>query len=152
MFVKGDKFYYADRGKGVPVKCTVLDYSHLPEIIAQREDTGEVFECREGFYNLDEYHIACIDAQIKTERNGDKKVIKKAVDDYIEELETELEEYRSIGTPEEFRDTMTKQTAMKMRLGDDNGRSRHCCNSCGCFVLPSATYCSKCGQKLDWEL
>lgn len=79
MFVNGDKFYYADREKGVPVKCTVLDYSHLPEIIAQREDTGAVFECREGFYNLEEYNIACIDAQIKTERNGDKKVIKKAV-------------------------------------------------------------------------
>lgn len=79
MFVKENKFYYADRGKRVPVKCTVIDCSHFPKIIAQREDTGAVFECREGYYRLDEYDIACIDAQIKTERNGDKKVIKKVV-------------------------------------------------------------------------
>ncbi len=79
MFLKGDKFYYADREKGIPVKCTVLDaaFGYPPSIIATREDTGTVFECREGFYDLDEYEIACIDAQIKTERNGDKKVIKK---------------------------------------------------------------------------
>lgn len=86
MFLKGDKFYYADREKGIPVKCTVLisffkitDCSRLPEIIAQREDTGAVFECREGYYKIDEYDIACIDAQIKTGRNGYKKVIKKAI-------------------------------------------------------------------------
>lgn len=208
MFLKGDKFYYADREKGIPVKCTVLDCSHLPEIIAQREDTGAVFECKEGYYKIDEYDIACIDAQIKTERNGDKKVIKKVVmsenevkllkfiknikddsiatldnksikektdtilamveellqyrdlgtaeelnikieelkrwhtdkiaqnvknpfaytstlichncdhkDDYIEELEAEVEAYRAIGTLEECRDAMAKQTAKKMGSG-----------------------------------
>lgn len=39
MFLKGDKFYYADRNKGVPVKCTTLDcnFGYPPEIIAQRE-------------------------------------------------------------------------------------------------------------------
>lgn len=210
MFLKGDKIYYADRGKGVPVKCIVLDATlgHPPSIIAKREDTGVVFECREGFYDTDEYDIACIDAQIKTERNGDKKVIKKVVmsenevkllkfiknikddsiatldnksikektdtilamveellqyrvlgtveelnkkieelkrwhtdkiapnvknpfaytstlicnncdhkDDYIEELEAEVEEYRAIGTLEECRSAMVKQTAKKRGSG-----------------------------------
>lgn len=211
MFLKGDKFYYADREKGIPVKCTVLDCSHLPEIIAQREDTGAVFECKEGYYKIDEYDIACIDAQIKTGRNGYKKVIKKAImtenevksvkfinsikddpidtlislflyrsrtekintiltmvkellqyrvlgtveelkkieelkrwhtdkiasnvnnpfaytstficnncdhkDDYIEELEAEVEEYRAIGTLEECRSAMVKQTAKKRGSG-----------------------------------
>lgn len=209
MFLKGDKFYYADRNKGVPVKCTTLTldchFGYPPEIIAQREDTGVVFECREGFYDTDEYDIACIDAQIKTERNGDKKVIKKVVmsenevkllkfiknvkddsmatldnksikektdtilamveellqyrdlgtveelnikieelkrwhtdkiapnvknpfaytstlichncdhkDDYIEELEAEVEEYRAIGTLEECRGAMAQQTAQNV--------------------------------------
>lgn len=63
----------------------------------------------------------------------------------------ELKQYRKVGTVEECQVAREKQTAMKMRLGDDNGRPRHCCNSCGCFVLPTATHCSKCGQKLNWE-
>ena len=39
-------------------------------------------------------------------------------DDYIEELEAEVEEYRAIGTPEECRSAMAKQTAKKMGLGE----------------------------------
>ena len=70
MFVKGDKFYYADRNKGVPVKCTTLDchFGYPPEIIAQREDTGEILYCRAGFYELDKYDLAYKDAQIKEDR------------------------------------------------------------------------------------
>ena len=70
MFLKGDKFYYADRNKGVPVKCTTLDCNleYPPEIIAQREDTGEILYCRAGFYELDEYDLAYKDAQIKEDR------------------------------------------------------------------------------------
>lgn len=70
MFIKGDKFYYADRKKGVPVKCTILDckFSYPPKIIAQREDTGAIFECRTGFYELSEYKLAYVDAKIKEER------------------------------------------------------------------------------------
>lgn len=39
----------------------------------------------------------------------------------------------------------------KMHYGDDNGRQRKCCSWCGCFVLPGANYCSKCGQGCDWD-
>lgn len=70
MFANGDKFYYADRNKGVPVKCTTLDchFGYPPEIIALREDTGEILYCRAGFYELDEYDLAYKDAQIKEDR------------------------------------------------------------------------------------
>ena len=70
MFLKGDKIYYADREKGVPVKCIVLDATlgHPPSIIAKREDTGVVFECRTGFYELSEYELAYVDAKIKEEK------------------------------------------------------------------------------------
>lgn len=70
MFMTGDKFYYADRNKGVPVKCTTLDctYGYPPNIVAQREDTGAIFNCRAGFYELDEYDLACMDAQVKEDR------------------------------------------------------------------------------------
>lgn len=62
MFMTGDKFYYADRNKGVPVKCTTLNctYGYPPNIVAQREDTGAIFNCRAGFYELDEYDLACM--------------------------------------------------------------------------------------------
>lgn len=63
MFMTGDKFYYADRNKGVPVKCTTLDcqFGYPPKIVAQREDNGTIFYCRAGF-------LACMDAQIKEDR------------------------------------------------------------------------------------
>lgn len=43
------------------------------------------------------------------------------------------------------------QIAKKMNVGNDNGKLRKCCGHCGCFVLPTSNYCSKCGWKIDWD-
>ena len=46
---------------------------------------------------------------------------------------------------------LEKQIAKKMVIKNDNGRTRRACGGCGCFVLPTSRFCSKCGQKLDWS-
>ena len=98
-------------------------------------------------------------------------------DEYIEELEAEVEEYRAIGTPEELQDmkndyaealsdwrqyrkigtpeecraAMEKQTGIKPEemLGIFNNTEYECKN-CGSNVNYADEYCRWCGQKLDW--
>lgn len=71
--------------------------------------------------------------------------------DLMDKVIEELTEYRAIGTVEECRAVVEKSEPKKMSIGNDNGRARKCCGNCGCFVLPTSNYCSKCGQKLDWQ-
>ena len=59
----GAEFYYADRNKKEPVKCKILDI-HLGyplKIIAQREDTGDIFRYKTsgGIYSC-YYHAVTI--------------------------------------------------------------------------------------------
>lgn len=64
-----------------------------------------------------------------------------------------IEEYREIGTLEECRAAMEKQTAKKAITY--RGTNRADCPACGATVrgigAPFGNWCSKCGQRLDWE-
>lgn len=73
----------------------------------------------------------------------------------------EVQQYRTIGTPEECRAAVEKQTAKKPTPIDyekyanlvDNAiylRGAYWCPSCKHFVK-SGTFCKNCGQKLDWS-
>ena len=64
----------------------------------------------------------------------------------------EVEEYRAIGTPEECRAAMEKQTDEKPTavLGTFGGTEYECKN-CGSDVWYGDEYCRWCGQKLDWS-
>ena len=64
----------------------------------------------------------------------------------------EVEEYRAIGTPEECRAAMEKQTDEKPTavLGTFGGTEYECKN-CGSDVCYGDEYCRWCGQKLDWS-
>lgn len=68
-----------------------------------------------------------------------------------DEINRELEQYQAIDTVEKFKTLKEKSVPKKMSIGNDNGKPRKCCGNCGCFVLPTSSYCSKCGQKLDWQ-
>lgn len=63
-----------------------------------------------------------------------------------------IEEYRAIGTPEECRAAVEKQTAKKAITY--RGTNRADCPVCGATVrgigTPFGNWCSKCGQHLDW--
>ena len=72
-----------------------------------------------------------------------------------------IEEYRAIGTPEECRAAVEKQTAKKPTPIDyekymnviDNAeflRGAYWCPNCN-HVVKSGSFCSDCGQKLDWS-
>ena len=55
------------------------------------------------------------------------------------------EEYKAIGTPEECRAAMEKQTAKRPRI---IGNAMICPSCPRCFKSASPTYCPSCGQKL----
>lgn len=75
----------------------------------------------------------------------------KSIDAAIDAIE-ENQQYRAIGTPEECRAAVEKQTDEKPTavLGTFGGTDYECKN-CGSDVCYGDEYCRWCGQKLDWE-
>ena len=65
----------------------------------------------------------------------------------------EIEPYREIGTVKECREAREKQIPIKPITHRDTNRAD--CPVCGATVRgikePFGGWCSKCGQKLDWE-
>ena len=76
---------------------------------------------------------------------------KEAVEMAIKALE-EIKQYRTIGTLEECREAVEKQTDEKPTavLGIFGGKEYECKN-CGSDVCYGDEYCLWCGQKLDWS-
>lgn len=64
----------------------------------------------------------------------------------------EVQQYRQIGTVEECREAVEKQTDEKPTavLGSFGGTEYECKN-CGNNVCYGDEYCRWCGQKLDWS-
>ena len=62
------------------------------------------------------------------------------------------EAYRSIGTPEEFRAVMEKQTDEKpTAVPGIFGGTEYECKNCGSNVCYGDEYCRWCGKKFDWS-
>ena len=62
----------------------------------------------------------------------------------------EIQQYRSIGTPEECRTAVDKQRKKKI-LNPLTSFSLGTCPVCSIHQLGRWRYCSRCGQKLDWS-
>ena len=81
----------------------------------------EIQSCEVAIQALEEvqrWHTSVINPNIKNEfanRSTQICVNCDHKDEYIEELEAEVEEYRTIGTPEECRVAVEKQTARNCR-------------------------------------
>lgn len=60
----------------------------------------------------------------------------------------ELQQYRTIGTVEECRAAVEKQTAKRPRI---MGNAMICPSCPRCFKSDNSAYCPSCGQKLKWE-
>lgn len=121
----------------------------------------EIQSCEVAIKALEEvqrWHTSVINPNIKNEfanistqicHNCDHK------DEYIEELEAEVEEYRAIGTVEECRAAVEKQTVKKVKSisqvkdGDSYGGLIGRCPCCGDILEEDTVYCD-CGQRLDW--
>lgn len=79
----------------------------------------------------------------------------------IQALE-EVQQYRQIGSVEEFREAVEKQTAKKVTSFDyHNGTVNYGCPICKRKIISKIDgkwcggtfneYCDRCGQKLDWS-
>lgn len=72
--------------------------------------------------------------------------VAEATREAIKALE-EIQQYRTIGTVEECRAAMEKQTAKRPRI---IGNAMICPSCPRCFKSASPTYCPSCGQMIDW--
>lgn len=111
------------------------------------------------------------DAQVTAKADGayQTNIGKMACDAAIKALE-EVQKYRAIGTPEECRAAVKKQTAKRAlhqgcydkngkwhEWNGINGKPYELCPICRvnlCCEMPldvKPKYCKNCGQKLDWR-
>ena len=81
--------------------------------------------------------------------------LQSAVDEAIQALE-EIQQYRAIGTIEEFKDLKEKNEPNKPILNNPKIneffiKESKLCPSCHSYINNySGDYCRDCGQKLDW--
>ena len=140
----------------------------------------EIQSCEVAIKALEEvqrWHTSVINPNIKNEfANTSTQICHNCdhKDEYIEELEAEVEEYRAIGTPEELQEVkkdfaealsdwrqylkvgtleecraaVEKQTAKRPRI---MGNAMICPSCPRCFKSDNSAYCPSCGQKLKWE-
>lgn len=96
------------------------------------------------------------------ENNGKCECCKFYVNCGIYEMEElaiqaleEVQQYRQIGTVDECREAVQKQTAIEPEKVNipctswTKAHMRYRC-SCGSFLTSYDDYCNKCGQKLKW--
>ncbi len=93
--------------------------------------------------------------------------LKPAIDTAVNALE-EIQQYRAIGTVEEYREARERQRAKKPFKALEHQKKsgyKHKCPKCGCavgyvektpfrkrvLVEHAAPYCCICGQKLNWS-
>lgn len=66
----------------------------------------------------------------------------------------EIQQYRAIGTVEEFKALKEKNEPKKVEYdiyGEEENYPYCECGSCLEFQLVRAKHCPRCGQKLDWQ-
>ena len=105
--LKADKEYLTDMkicdGEEMDVAIKAM------EEIQQYREIGTIEEIKEHLAELDRWHTDTINQKIKNVFANTSTLICHNCDhkdEYIEELEAEIEEYRTIGTVEECRDAV----------------------------------------------
>ena len=135
---------------------------NLNEEIQQYRAIGTVEELQKKMEKLERWHTERINDNIKNPfaytstsicHNCDHK------DEYIEELEAENEEYKSIGTIDEFKALKEKSVAKKPF--QPFGTHSYKCSNCWKFVAHEvddncdlsslAEWCPYCGSRIDWS-
>ena len=143
--------------------------SNLGEYYSNLENCKkEIQACEVAVKALEEvqrWHTSVINPKIKNVfANSSTQICQNCdhKDEYIEELEAEVEQYRAIGTPEECREWKEKQSAKKVISFDyNNGTVNYGCPVCKRKIISKIDgkwcggtfneYCDRCGQKLDWS-
>lgn len=133
------------------------------EEVQQYRTIGKPMEIKQKLEELERWHTYRLAENVKNPfakmstsicHNCDHK------DDYIEELEAEVKEYRTIGTPEECRAAVEKQTARRPDYEGDGYSDGHLvydtwiCPCCGKHYevdYDDYDFCPECGQCIDWS-
>jgi hypothetical protein len=154
---------------------------HTAEHVAGECGMEDLEMAIKALEEVQRWHTSEINPNIKNEfANTSTQICHNCdhKDEYIEELEAEVEEYRTIGTPEELQEmkkdfaealsdwrqyrkigtleecraAVEKQTDEKPTavLGTFGGTDYECKN-CGSDVRYGDEYCRWCGWKLDWS-
>ena len=129
----------------------------MPRTIAYR--AGGFTNCGIGYTKFSQEELAEMKDRTMTESEAIeclKCYRAQSGTSFPEEIEMainaleEIEQYRAIGTPEECRAAVEKQTGIKPEemLGIFNNTEYECKN-CGSNVNYADEYCRWCGQKLD---
>lgn len=112
--------------------------------------------------NIKNHAVVTLDHIVKEEPNVSPLIYKGREEkaDTILTMIEELEQYRAIGTLEECRAAVEKQTAKKPDYEGDGYADGHLvydtwiCPCCGKHYevdYDNYNYCPDCGQKLDWS-
>lgn len=112
--------------------------------------------------NIKSHATVTLDHIAKEEPNVSPLIYKGREEkaDTILKMIEELRQYRAIGTPEECRAAVEKQTAKKPDYEGDGYADGHLvydtwiCPCCGKHYevdYDNYNYCPDCGQKLDWS-
>ena len=93
---------------------------------------------------------------MEVENNMFKWDVLRHLRDFAENFCEEVMQYRAVGTPEECRAAVEKQTAKKPKKAVVEGyrfTDTYKCPNCGGNFSGTgiADYCYHCGQKLDWS-
>lgn len=85
--------------------------------------------------------------------HGELFIVLRSARDFMENMNEEIQQYRAIGTVEEFKALKEKSVEKKPRFYAHNYYCTECGNLVGNneFEWQRFLYCDKCGQKLDWQ-
>ena len=64
---------------------------------------------------------------------------------------SEIQQYRAIGTIDEFKALKEKATPKKLEIEKFWGYDDLMCPNCKSYKIRNPKYCCDCGQKLDWQ-
>lgn len=132
---------------------------HTVEQVAGKGGMEDLEMAINALEEIQRWHTSVVNPNIKNEfANTSTQICHNCdhKDEYIEELEAEVEEYRTIGTTEECRAAVEKQTAKKVKSisrvkdGDSYVGLIGRCPCCGDILEEDTVYCD-CGQRLDWS-
>ena len=119
--------------------------------LKEYEDIGKVSTCR----NAVELCRAMIERGIEPDNikeyiKFEDNLVQRGYDlkRFLEMME-EHKQYREIGTPEECRAAVEKQTAKKVEIWNDGSEHCPCCDKNNSYL--GFKVCIECGQLLDWN-
>ena len=161
----------ADRIRSM-TECEAIDYLKNHYLVVGSRANPPKEECEKhnevmdraikALEEIQRWHTDVINPKIKNVSANTSTLICHNCDhkdEYIEELEAEVEEYRAIGTPEECQTAMEKQTAKRPYYEGDGYAGEQlvydtwicpCCGKRYEVFYDDYDYCPNCGQKLDW--